>query len=229
MILAALVIAFVLGALLLVLVIAPSILLSSLRASEVAPDQAPLAHALLADLAPGTAPPRLFVIPASQPNGFAVAGRGERIVAVTEGVFEKLDARQLKGLLALLLASLTRPRARIETAIAALALIAAPFVLPSVALVRAGIRGDQWHEVDTAAATMVGTSAIADTLEKLEAEKKQEGDAVAGTAIAALLCVEPSAQSWIRRVCARPSTEARLARLRRPPDTAGINRTPMGG
>jgi Zn-dependent protease with chaperone function len=218
MILAALVTAFVLGAFVLVLVLAPSILLTSTRASEVPPDQAPLAHALLADLAPAakTAPPRLFVIPAAQPNGFAVAGRGERIVALTEGAFEKLDARQLKGLLALLLASLTRRRARLETAIAALALVAAPFVLPSFALVRAGIRGDQWHEVDTAAATLVGPHAVADTLEKLEAEKTDGGGAVAGAAIAALLCVEPSARPWIRRLRARPSTEARLERLRRP-------------
>ena len=219
MILAALVTAFLLGALFLVLVVAPSILLTSVRASEVPPDRAPLAHALLADLAPAarTAPPRLFVIPATQPNGFAVAGRGERIVAVTEGAFEKLDARQLKGLLALLVASLTRRRARLETAIAALALVAAPFVLPFFALVRAGIRGNQWHEVDTAAAILVGPHAVADTLEKLEAEKKDDRSAVAGAAIAALLCVEPRAQPWIRRVWARPSTEARLARLRRPP------------
>ena len=99
MIPAALVAALLIAALLLVLALAPSIVMSSLRASEVAPDQAPLAHTLLADFAPvaGAAQPRLFVIPASQPNGLAVAGRGEGIVVVTEGVFEKLDARQLQG------------------------------------------------------------------------------------------------------------------------------------
>ena len=64
-----------------------SLVLRSHGANEAAAGQAPLAQGLLAELAEsaGIGPLRLFVIPAWQPNGFAVASSTQRIVAVTEG------------------------------------------------------------------------------------------------------------------------------------------------
>jgi Zn-dependent protease with chaperone function len=207
------------AAVLLVAVIAPSVLLESHRATEADPDQAPMAHALLAELAPAARIdlPRLFVVPAPQANGFALLGHKQRIIALTEGVFERLDPRQLRGLLALLVARASRPRARIETAIAALALIVAPFVLPSMALVRAGIRGARWHEADSTAAALVGAGWIAETLEKLESERPSVTEGAVMLVTASLFCVSPMAPSspgWINRVfVTQPPTDARVARL----------------
>ena len=144
-----------------------SLVLRSHGADEAAAGQAPLAQGLLAELAEsaGIEPPRLFVIPAWETNGLAVASSTQRIVAVTEGVFDNLDAAQLRGLLTLLVASLARPRARSETAVAALAFIVAPFVFPSLALVRLCLPGGRWFDVDRAAAALAGAGPIADTLE----------------------------------------------------------------
>lgn len=198
----------------------PLLLLRTHGATEARPDQAPLAHAMLAELAPEARieAPELFVIPTPQPNGFVVASRTRRIVAVTEGVFERLDAGQLRGLLALLVTNLARRRARIETAIAALALVAAPFVLPSMALVRLGIRGDRWHDVDAAAATLIGVEPVADALLKLESERKTSASFAASTT-AGMFCVMPTratAASWTGRAYAtQPPTDERVARLRR--------------
>jgi heat shock protein HtpX len=200
--------------------IGSSIVLRWHDASEAQVDQAPLAHALLAELSPAAriAAPRLFVIPEAQPNGFAVAGPGGRIVAVTEGVFDRLDAAQLRGLFALLVASVARRRARIETMIATLALIVAPFVLPSMALVRIGIRSDQWHDVDSTAAALVGVRPIVDALEKVESEKRSKSPRAFHPTVASLCCVRPVAlggPSWLDRALAgHPTTEARVKYLR---------------
>jgi heat shock protein HtpX len=195
----------------------PLLLLHATRAVEASMDQAPVAHALLAELAPAAriACPRLFVIPAQQPNGLAVASQRGGIVAVTEGVFERLDGAQLRGVLAILVASLARRRARVETALAALAIVFAPLFLPSVAFVRLGVRGDRWYEVDRSAATLVGSETIADTLEKLESERDERVQ-LPSTAGACLCCVRPGAPSgWSDRALAtQPPVEIRAARLR---------------
>lgn len=73
------------------------------RASEVSPAQAPELHAMVAELAAraGIPRPRLFVIPDEQPNAFAT-GRNPAhgVVAVTQGIVQLLDRRELRGVLA---------------------------------------------------------------------------------------------------------------------------------
>jgi len=73
------------------------------RASEVSPAEAPELHAMVAELATraGIPRPRLFVIPDAQPNAFAT-GRNPAhgVVAVTEGIVQLLDRRELRGVLA---------------------------------------------------------------------------------------------------------------------------------
>jgi heat shock protein HtpX len=73
------------------------------RASEVSPAQAPELHAMVAELAAraGIPRPRLFVIPDEQPNAFAT-GRNPAhgVVAVTQGIAQLLDRRELRGVLA---------------------------------------------------------------------------------------------------------------------------------
>jgi heat shock protein HtpX len=73
------------------------------RAQEVSAAEAPTLHALIGRLASraGMPMPRVYIIPDSSPNAFAT-GRNPRhaAVAVTEGLLQILDERQLAGVLA---------------------------------------------------------------------------------------------------------------------------------
>jgi len=73
------------------------------RASEVSPAQAPELHAMVAELSAraGIPKPRVFVIPGAQPNAFATGRDPQRgVVAVTEGLVQLLDRRELRGVIA---------------------------------------------------------------------------------------------------------------------------------
>lgn len=77
--------------------------LAMYRAREVSAAEAPELHAMVRELAE-TAKlpmPRVCIIPDRQPNAFAT-GRNPRhaVVAVTEGILEALDRRELRGVLA---------------------------------------------------------------------------------------------------------------------------------
>lgn len=73
------------------------------HAAEVSPAEAPSLHAMVAELATtaGIPKPRVFIIPEEQPNAFAT-GRNPAhgVVAVTEGLVQLLDERELRGVLA---------------------------------------------------------------------------------------------------------------------------------
>jgi Zn-dependent protease with chaperone function len=208
--------------------IGPALLLRRHGAMEAGVDQAPLAQALLAELALAARIicPRLFVIAAPQPNGFALAGREASMVAVTEGVFDRLDRPQLRGLLALLVSRLAHPRARIETTVAALAMVLAPFVLPSMVLVRIGLRGDRWYETDDSAADLVGIEAVAGALERLEADRA--GGRLETKSASNLFCVNPDPSSGLaaRAFATHPTTDARIARLRQTPSPSRVVQEP---
>ena len=79
------------------------IVLAMSRAREVSPQQAPELHGLVADLAAraGIPKPRVYLTPETQPNAFAT-GRNPRhgVIAVTAGILDTLDWRQLRGVLA---------------------------------------------------------------------------------------------------------------------------------
>jgi len=73
------------------------------RAQEVGPSEAPTLHTIVGRLASraGMPMPRVYVIPDQSPNAFAT-GRNPHhaAVAVTEGLLQILDERQLAGVLA---------------------------------------------------------------------------------------------------------------------------------
>lgn len=73
------------------------------RAQEIPEHQLPWLHAIVAELAAraGIPKPRVFLIPEAQPNAFAT-GRNPAhgVVAVTSGILELLDQRELRGVLA---------------------------------------------------------------------------------------------------------------------------------
>lgn len=72
-------------------------------AQEVSPAEAPELHAMVSELAAraGLPMPRVCIIPEAQPNAFAT-GRNPRhgVVAVTEGILQLLDRRELRGVIA---------------------------------------------------------------------------------------------------------------------------------
>jgi heat shock protein HtpX len=79
------------------------IVLKMHRAQEVSPAQAPDLHRMIDEVAraAGVPKPRVYVIPEMQPNAFATGRNPEHgVVAVTEGIVQMLDARELKGVLA---------------------------------------------------------------------------------------------------------------------------------
>ncbi len=79
------------------------IVLAMHRAREVAPHEAPRLHAIVEELSQraGIPRPRLYAVPGASPNAFAT-GRNPKngVVAVTEGIVQLLDERELRGVLA---------------------------------------------------------------------------------------------------------------------------------
>lgn len=79
------------------------IVLTMYRARELAPDESPYLHEIVADLArnAGIPKPRLFVVPEAAPNAFAT-GRDPQhsVVAVTEGIMRVLSPEELRGVIA---------------------------------------------------------------------------------------------------------------------------------
>ncbi len=79
------------------------LVLAMSRARELDPAEAPQLHAMVAELAQRAEipKPRVFLIPELQPNAFAT-GRNPAhgVVAVTQGIVQLLDARELRGVLA---------------------------------------------------------------------------------------------------------------------------------
>lgn len=73
------------------------------RAKPVSEQEAPWLYRMVRPLAQkaGMPMPRLYVMPAAQPNAFATGRNPDRaVVAVTEGILNVLDERELEGVLA---------------------------------------------------------------------------------------------------------------------------------
>jgi heat shock protein HtpX len=73
------------------------------RAQEVSPIEAPSLHRIVARLADraGLPRPRVFVIPSESPNAFATGRNPDHaVVAVTEGLMQLLNERELEGVIA---------------------------------------------------------------------------------------------------------------------------------
>jgi heat shock protein HtpX len=100
------------------------IVLALHRAQELPPHAAPELHDMVGDLArrAGIPRPRLFLIHDPQPNAFAT-GRNPAhgVVAVTSGVLDALDTRELRGVLAHELAHIRNRDILVATIAAAMA------------------------------------------------------------------------------------------------------------
>lgn len=79
------------------------IVLSMYRARELAPEEAPLLHRMVGELAQAARlpKPRVCVIPDETPNAFATGRDPEHgVIAVTEGIMRLLSPEELRGVLA---------------------------------------------------------------------------------------------------------------------------------
>jgi heat shock protein HtpX len=100
------------------------IVLRMYRARPLSDAEAPELHAIVRELAERAhiPTPRLFLVPGEQPNAFAT-GRNPKhgAVAVTEGLMELLDRRELRGVLAHEMAHIKNRDVLISTAAAIIA------------------------------------------------------------------------------------------------------------
>jgi heat shock protein HtpX len=100
------------------------IVLRMQHAREVDERQAPRLHTMVAELAAraGIPKPRIYIVPEAQPNAFATGRNPEHAaVAVTEGIMDILNQRELRGVLAHELAHIKNRDILIATVAAAIA------------------------------------------------------------------------------------------------------------
>lgn len=83
--------------------ISPGMVLRLYRAREISPRDLPEVLQVLAALAERAGlerAPRLYYVPSAMLNAFAVGGRDDAVIAVTDGMLRTLDLRELAGVLA---------------------------------------------------------------------------------------------------------------------------------
>lgn len=149
------------------------------RAEELSPTQAPRLHAMMAELAEraGIPKPRLFRIPDWSANAFAT-GRNPAngVVAVTDGILDVLDERELRGVLAHELAHIKNRDILVSTIAAVIA--GAVAHIASIVQWSAffGGRGDEEESGGSAISTLVLAlvAPIAATLLQLGVSRQRE-------------------------------------------------------
>jgi len=100
------------------------IVLKMHRARELSPEQAPELHGMVRELAlvAGIPTPRLYRIAERQPNAFATGRSPEHgVVAVTDGLLERMGSRELRGVIAHEIAHIKNRDVLISTVAAMLA------------------------------------------------------------------------------------------------------------
>lgn len=219
----------------------------ALRMSHAKPlseEEAPRLHQIVRELAhsAGIPMPRLYVIPASQPNAFAT-GRSPRhaAVAVTEGITHLLSESELRGVLAHELAHIRNRDTLIQSVAAtiggaitwiaysllflggdddsplgAIAGLAMVLLAPLAAtIIQLAISRQREYSADATGARFAGSSnALADALERLEAGAKAAPMQV-NSAAEPLYIVKPFAGKGLASLFStHPPIEERVRRLR---------------
>lgn len=83
--------------------LSPTLVLRLYRARPITLRMLPEVHEILAELARRAGlnrPPRLFYVPSAMLNAFAVGGRDDAVIALTDGLLRALTPRELAGVLA---------------------------------------------------------------------------------------------------------------------------------
>jgi heat shock protein HtpX len=214
------------------------------RAEPLPEDQAPRLHQIVRELAfsAGIPMPKLYMIPADQPNAFAT-GRSPKhsAVAVTRGITQLLSEAELRGVLAHELAHI-RNRDILTTSIAAaiggaitwiaymllwfgsddesplglVGALAMTLLAPIAAtLIQLGISRQREFSADATGARIAGSSnALADALERLESGAKAMPMRV-NQAAEPLFIVKPFSGGGVAALFStHPPIEERVRRLR---------------
>ena len=222
------------------------IVLAMHRAQELAPDEAPELHGMVAELAAraGIPTPQLYLINEAQPNAFATGRNPEHaVVAVTSGILEVLDRRELRGVLAHELAHV-KNRDILVSSIAATVAAAITYVAHAVGffglgsdddgpspaqslllaivaplaatLIQLGISRSREYGADATGAEISGDpEALARALEKLD-QAARAIPAPVQPATASLFIVNPfsATEGVLNLFSTHPSMRERIRRLR---------------
>ena len=222
------------------------IVLAMHRAQELAPDEAPELHGMVAELAAraGIPTPRLYLINEAQPNAFATGRNPEHaVVAVTAGILEVLDRRELRGVLAhelahvenrdILVSSIAATVAAAITSVAhavgffglgsdddgpspAQSLLLAIVAPLAATLIQLGISRSREYGADATGAEISGDPrALARALEKLD-QAAHAIPAPVQPATASLFIVNPfsATEGVLNLFSTHPSMRERIRRLR---------------
>jgi heat shock protein HtpX len=214
------------------------------RAKPIPEDENPRLHQIVRELShsAGVPMPRLYMIPASQPNAFAT-GRNPRhaAVAVTQGITQLLSESELRGVLAHELAHVRNRDILIQTVAAAIGgaitwigymllfmggdddspvgmigAVAMVLLAPIAAgIIQMSISRQREYAADATGARISGSSnALADALERLQAGAQAMPMQV-NSAAEPLYIVKPfSGQGMASLFSTHPPIEERVRRLR---------------
>jgi heat shock protein HtpX len=156
-----------------------SIVLRLQQAQEVAPERAPELHRMVEELSAraGLPKPRVYVVPQAQPNAFATGRDAQHAaVAVTEGIVQLLEPRELRGVLAHELAHV-KSRDVLIASVAATVAAAISYVAHLGGLLGAGSRRDGQGQNPAQLLLLVLVAPLAATVIQLGISRSREFEA----------------------------------------------------
>lgn len=154
------------------------IVLSMYRAQELSPEDAPMVHQIVDELAhrAGVPKPRLFIVPQEAPNAFATGRDPEHgVIAVTDGIMRLLPPEQLRGVLAHEMAHIAHRDILIQTVAGVLgSAITAIANMLQFSMIFGGSRDEEGNSNPLAAIAMMILGPLAATLIQMAISRRRE-------------------------------------------------------
>lgn len=154
------------------------IVLSMYRAQELSPEDAPMVHQIVEELAgrAGVPKPRLFIVPQEAPNAFATGRDPEHgVIAVTDGIMRLLPPEQLRGVLAHEMAHIAHRDILIQTVAGVLgSAITAIANMLQFSMIFGGSRDEEGNSNPLAAIAMMILGPLAATLIQMAISRRRE-------------------------------------------------------
>ncbi len=154
------------------------IVLSMYRAQELSPEDAPMVHQIVDELArrAGVPKPRLFIVPQEAPNAFATGRDPEHgVIAVTDGIMRLLPPEQLRGVLAHEMAHIAHRDILVQTVAGVLgSAITAIANMLQFSMIFGGSRDEEGNSNPLAAIAMMILGPLAATLIQMAISRRRE-------------------------------------------------------